>query len=391
MSKTRLGFTATRKNKYFFVSYSRNDAERVSAYTSQLCAHGIPLWYDSGLPGGKDWWAKIKEKLHNEENSKKKCLGVLLFLSKELFQRKNSYVFHEFYWAINGEDTTAAEGYTTGRKATEWKLDVYPIFLDDVTKEDIPYDFPEEKVPDYVTKRDDWHDIYAKWYDDISRSHCPYERAEKQVYNRVVSIINSFDEDDTDLNDFSPAKLQEIQLDEAIPMPGRLLFSGSYIKKEENAEDGTFLVTGKGIVTKQTKKKTVFTYEGDVADGMLSGYGRITWEGDKVYEGEIYKGKRHGYGVTTYANGDVYKGRYVSDKRHGKGEYLFSGSGNSYNGYFADDLFNGEGTFTWKSGDTFTGMWVNGKKKGKGILIKDGIKMKANWDGNDGEIIDEES
>jgi len=48
-------------------------------------------------------------------------------------------------------------------------------------------------------------------------------------------------------------------------------------------------------------------FQGEVsADGVISGYGRYTWEGGDYYEGDWKDHKMSGFGKLTKSNGDIY-------------------------------------------------------------------------------------
>ncbi len=67
----------TQSNEYYFVSYSHADYKEVYADILRLQAQGINIWYDRGLPAGRDW-----EKTAYEAIIKYSCIGVIFYLSK---------------------------------------------------------------------------------------------------------------------------------------------------------------------------------------------------------------------------------------------------------------------------------------------------------------------
>jgi hypothetical protein len=71
---------------YIFVSYKREDAERIHGWLRHLTDLGFNCWYDKGIPGGVEWDALIEEKVRS-------CRVVLLFLSKAA--TKSKYVRRE--------------------------------------------------------------------------------------------------------------------------------------------------------------------------------------------------------------------------------------------------------------------------------------------------------
>jgi len=67
----------TQSDEYYFVSYSHADYKEVFADILRLQEQGINIWYDRGLPVGRDW-----EKSANEIVSKYSCVGVIFYLSE---------------------------------------------------------------------------------------------------------------------------------------------------------------------------------------------------------------------------------------------------------------------------------------------------------------------
>jgi hypothetical protein len=75
---------------YAFVSYKRQDFERIVPIIHQVNALGLPVWYDRGIPGGAEWDAIIEERLS-------RAAIVLLFSSAAAVQSK--YVRREVKFA----------------------------------------------------------------------------------------------------------------------------------------------------------------------------------------------------------------------------------------------------------------------------------------------------
>ncbi len=75
---------------FIFISYKRQDIERIAPVMERLIAAGCHLWYDRGIPGGAEWDALLEEKL-------KRCQLVLLFVSQSAIQSK--YVRREVKFA----------------------------------------------------------------------------------------------------------------------------------------------------------------------------------------------------------------------------------------------------------------------------------------------------
>ena len=111
---TYLGFEPTDKCNYFFVSYNTEDADRVKKIVKNLVHRDVPIWYDHGLEYGEQWEAQIPEKIRNAQ-------AVLLFFSRGILQKKQSYVKKEY---------DLATGY--------YDKKVVVIFLDSISKAEIP-------------------------------------------------------------------------------------------------------------------------------------------------------------------------------------------------------------------------------------------------------------
>lgn len=109
-----LGFEPTTKAGYYFVSYNTEDADRVSTIVCSLMRNDVPLWYDYGIEYGDQWAPQINEKLSKSQ-------AVLLFFTKGILQKANSYVKKEY------------------KMATEY-LDkkVYIVLLDEIKPQDVP-------------------------------------------------------------------------------------------------------------------------------------------------------------------------------------------------------------------------------------------------------------
>ena len=117
-----LGFQPTDRPDYFFVSYNSEDKDRVSALAKQLSYANVPLWYDYGLEYGEEWEKQISGKIKDAE-------AVLLFFTKGILEKENSYVRKEYEMATK----------YFGRK-------VYVVMMDTVENCDVPFD----KVPWWI-------------------------------------------------------------------------------------------------------------------------------------------------------------------------------------------------------------------------------------------------
>ena len=90
--------------------------------------------------------------------------------------------------------------------------------------------------------------------------------------------------------------------------------------------------------------------------------------------------KFEGQGTYRWANGTVYVGSYKDGLPHGRNtitvhsKFLGKGkktmaSGQSYEGDFIKDKFEGQGTYRWPNGDFYVGGWKEGQQNGNLFLI----------------------
>lgn len=79
------------RGKYCFVSYTRDDRDRVMPLVEEIAEIGFPVWWDEAIPGGEEWWAYLEERIRNAAN-------VLLFLTRQATSSK--YVRREVHYAI---------------------------------------------------------------------------------------------------------------------------------------------------------------------------------------------------------------------------------------------------------------------------------------------------
>jgi hypothetical protein len=111
-----LGFQPTKSTDYCFVSYNNEDAERVGHIAELMAATGINLWYDHGIDYGADWETVITERIRNAQ-------AIVLFFSKGILQKSNSYVQKEYKIATEFFDKK-----------------VFVVLMDRIDKEDVPVD-----------------------------------------------------------------------------------------------------------------------------------------------------------------------------------------------------------------------------------------------------------
>lgn len=109
-----LGIEPIESGPYYFISYNSEDVDRVSEYAKIMARYNIPMWYDHGLKTGCEWQEDIADHIQN-------CEGVILFLTKKIFLKEQSFVYTEYEMAKNYFDKK-----------------MYIIMLDQFDKKDIP-------------------------------------------------------------------------------------------------------------------------------------------------------------------------------------------------------------------------------------------------------------
>ena len=108
-------------------------------------------------------------------------------------------------------------------------------------------------------------------------------------------------------------------------------------------------------------------YEGDVKNGLRSGYGVYTHSGD-TYVGEWWNGCPHGKGKYTFQNNECYEGDYVNGQRHGKGVYTYK-DGTVYDGDYVNGVQEGKGIIKYKlNGHVYEGDFKNNMLDGQGVM-----------------------
>ena len=107
---------------------------------------------------------------------------------------------------------------------------------------------------------------------------------------------------------------------------------------------------------------------------QIHGYGIYTWAQNNPinhqYQGQMREGKKWGKGKEVWKNGQTYQGDYVEGLMSGFGVLTYEPSSDLdiYVGQFKNDEQWGQGTLTWKNGDSYRGEFENGFMHGHGEL-----------------------
>ena len=146
-------------------------------------------------------------------------------------------------------------------------------------------------------------------------------------------------------------------------------------------------------------------------DGMPHGPGRMELANGDKYEGEWAQGEMSGRGKHRWANGSLYEGEWVNGVRDGRGRYCFTPRGtSSYEGDFKNDRREGAGVYVYSNDETYTGGFLNDRRHGpgrflwasnredvgcfeEGNMIGEGVRWSANrqaaWRTQDGQEVAE--
>ena len=168
---------------------------------------------------------------------------------------------------------------------------------------------------------------------------------------------------------------------EGIFINGVLDGKGEIIKIDENRRKNiykgdikNFKKEGKG-----EERTSDYFYEGDFANDLKHGNGKIVYNKGDSYEGQFTNGEITGKGFYTWKNKHTYFGDFVGGKMHGKGLYKWT-DGNQYEGEYINNIKEGQGEFKWKDGRIYKGGFEKGRPHGKGLLTVKGITFDAIFD-----------
>ena len=135
-------------------------------------------------------------------------------------------------------------------------------------------------------------------------------------------------------------------------------------------------LNGKGL---RYNQEIDHIYKGDFMDGLRHGKGK-DYRSKIKYEGDFRKDKKCGKGKILFESGDTYEGEFNDNKFNGYGHYIWAKNKNEYKGNYLDGKFHGDGFYQWGENEYYNGEYVNGIKEGEGELsFKDGKKFFVNF------------
>lgn len=112
-----LGIDVNDSKEYYFISYNSNDTERVSSYVKLMQESGVPIWYDYGLTIGEKWEIELAGRIRD-------CKAVIMFMSKKVIQKRDSYVVKEYKLAVK-----------------HFKKPTFVVLMDEIESTDVPIEY----------------------------------------------------------------------------------------------------------------------------------------------------------------------------------------------------------------------------------------------------------
>ena len=135
-------------------------------------------------------------------------------------------------------------------------------------------------------------------------------------------------------------------------------------------------LNGKGL---RYNKEINHIYRGDFLNGQRHGKGK-DYRNNSKYEGDFLKDKKCGKGKIVFDSGDTYEGEFRDNKFNGYGHYVWFKNGHEYTGNYLNGKFHGDGLYKWGKNEYYNGEYVNGVKEGEGeISYADGKKFFVNF------------
>ena len=135
-------------------------------------------------------------------------------------------------------------------------------------------------------------------------------------------------------------------------------------------------LNGKGL---RYNKEINHIYKGDFLNSQRHGKGK-DYRNNSKYEGDFIKDKKCGKGKIIFDSGDTYEGEFRDNKFNGYGHYIWFKNGHEYKGNYFNGKFHGEGFYKWGKNEYYNGEYVNGIKEGEGeISYADGKKFFINF------------
>jgi hypothetical protein len=239
----------------------------------------------------------------------------------------------------------------------------------------------------------------------------------REVYNLLSDYVSKIQREsplkysEEDLEKFEVSK-KRVSL-APIKLKNGDIYAGEWTKQQIMEGEGLMIKAGSGKVFDGIWK------DGEIVHGRIFYPGEIHYEGEisnevpngrgilnmpKIcYKGEFMEGKKHGQGAIHFADGTRFIGTFQNDNAINgiilwpqgcsyEGEVtsfslgpkgLFTTvEGNTYEGFWFNNKFEGLGTFSWKNhNQVYEGNYRKNKKEGHGIYYFNypNVFYKGNW------------
>ena len=315
---------------YMFVSYSKQDADKVYPFILRLQQIGCNLWIDKELRRtvGSSWQKNVLDALQAAN-----CRGILFMISEN--SMRSAAVFAEL--------SLSQTSSKVHRRHDGAALKILPVNADRT--------WSQSRVG------------LATWtYQNVCKNTTPLTIDDYDCLNIGRTL-------DRYRLPGSPEYLEErgeiataILTDVLEPLGGSKLTVASIEDLDTVLENIDKECFANGLPKGgQQPAKTAKPIPGvsELPGPQAADMQRKVYKNGDIYEGQFSEGKRHGRGTYRFANGDIYEGEYRDGKRCGFGRFSFAG-GDVYEGEFRDNRYHGHGIFRFANGQVLEGEWANG-------------------------------
>ncbi len=340
---------------YVFVSYSKTDGERVYPFIRRLQNLGCNIWIDKELNKmiGRNWQLGALTAMTNPN-----CRAILFMISENSL--KSAPVFAEL--------ALSQKSPKVRRKHNRSAVRIIPVNAD----------------PAWAQSKTG----LATWIgESVSLDSTPLT-ADDIACLKIGDILQMYVAEDSLNRLEEKGEIAQAILDDVLePYGGGKITVASISDMEtvlENIDDECFCIEEENeplTVPDLAESKPAAVPEMHPEKLSISRE-TVRYPNGDVYEGELSDGLRSGYGRMVYASGDIYEGEYLNDMRHGSGTYRFA-NGNVYKGSFKNNLRDGYGVYKLRNGDCYEGEFRDDKRCGHGrFTFADGTVRECEWKDN---------
>lgn len=227
-------------NEYYYISYSRRCSDFVGAIALALYNLNMPLWYDCGAVSDDERNTAIVKAIRD-------CKAVILFLSPDLFEKEDEYVFTEYdlateykkaiysVWLIN-PDTIK------GAALSSYKLTSFFMSLIDSTENFSYYEVSKQELTNYNNCDHYFHaNVISVCIADKLLSKTELSGIEKEKWEHKMASI--FDKEDQ--NEPSETNIAFFRFPVLSTLSAVLCFIINHLLESSNIE--LFIIPGKVI------------------------------------------------------------------------------------------------------------------------------------------------